>query len=93
MPDPKPSEGLDPIRDRRSPKGLWCRVFFWGGVGLLLLSSPCIFFGVLGNLGVLADVSPAENRDFGMGFLRLALIPLGSGVVCLLVAALLRRRG
>jgi hypothetical protein len=56
-----------------------------------VLSAPCVFLGGLGLLGVVADVGVAENREFGWRFLRLALIPMGLGLIILLIALSLRR--
>jgi hypothetical protein len=52
---------------------------------LFVLSTPCVFGGVLGLQGALADVGPAENRQMGRQFLLYAAIPLGLGVLALLV--------
>ena len=43
------------------------------GVTAVVLSSPFVGLGGLGLLGVVADVSPAENRQFGWMFLRMGL--------------------
>jgi hypothetical protein len=69
----------------------WKIVLLCAAGACFLLAAPCVFLGVLGLLGVVADVSPAENRQFGMQFLRLATIPLGVGAVILLVALAIRR--
>ncbi len=51
----------------------------------ILISLPLLGFAVLGFLGILADVSSAENREIGVGFLYLGLPPLIGGVgMCLL---------
>lgn len=52
---------------------------------LLVLSTPCLFGGVLGLLGALADVSAAENRQMGRQFLLYAAVPLAGGVLALVV--------
>lgn len=51
------------------------------GVIGILISLPLLGFAVLGYLGILADVSVAENRGFGMQFLYMGLPPLIVGVV------------
>ena len=65
-------------------------LFVVAGV-LLLLALPCVGMGVLGLVGVLADVSPAENREFGWQFIALSAIPAGLGVLTLVLALLIRR--
>lgn len=57
----------------------------------MLLSMPCLLLGVLGLIGVVADVGVAENRSIGFGFLRLAIIPLSVGGVVLVIGLLARR--
>lgn len=66
-------------------------VLLWAALVSLVVSLPCVFLGILGLVGIVADVSPAENRQFGWQFLRLALIPGVLGVVTLMVALLFRR--
>jgi cytochrome c biogenesis protein CcdA len=56
-----------------------------------LLSAPCLFGGVLGLLGVLADVGPTENRQMGQQALLYAAYPLGVGVLVLAAGLLVRR--
>lgn len=59
----------------------------------LMAATPCIGMGVLGLVGVLADVSYGENRSMGLQSLRIAAIPLGICIVALVAALLVRRRG
>ncbi|MDX2147431.1 MAG: hypothetical protein SFZ23_07895 [Planctomycetota bacterium] len=59
--------------------------------GLFLLSTPCLFGGVLGVLGILADVGPKENQQIGHQAFRIAMYPLGIGMVMLLAGLLLLR--
>lgn len=47
----------------------------------ILISLPLLGFAVLGFLGVLADVSPGENREMGLQLLFLGLPPLIGGVI------------
>lgn len=51
--------------------------------GFFLLSTPCLFGGVLGLNGVLADVGPAENRQIGYQAFLIATVPLGIGLLVL----------
>jgi len=46
----------------------------------------CFGFGLLGLIGVLADVGPMENRAFGLQFIG---IGVGFGVVSLVLLLLL----
>lgn len=62
-----------------------------GGV-VLLAAMPCFFLGVLGLMGVVADVGPAENREIGWQFLGIGVIPLVIGAGLLIAARLVRRR-
>jgi hypothetical protein len=62
-----------------------------GAIGCILLASPCFGFGVLGLLGVLADVGSAENRAMGMQLLQMAAIPAGVGGVLMAVFFIQRR--
>lgn len=64
---------------------------FWFSLVCFLASTPCMFFGLLGLLGVVADVGDAENRKIGLGFLGYSLIPLGIGVVALCVSLAIRK--
>lgn len=66
-------------------------MLLWIAAACFALSMPCVLLGVLGLLGIVADVSPDENRSIGLGFLRFALIPIGIGVA-ILAAALAGRR-
>ncbi len=75
--------------DRRGK--LWGTALMWIAAGLFALSMPCVFGGVLGLLGVLADVGPEENRQIGVQSLRLAAIPMGLSVAALVVALVVRR--
>ncbi len=71
--------------------GLWRNALLWVAAAFFLLSMPCIFFGLLGLVGALADVGPAENRQMGLQLFQMAAIPLGlSGLV--LIAAIVVRR-
>jgi len=69
----------------------WPKVLLWVSAGFFLLSMPCLFLGVLGLFGIVADVGPQENRDIGFGFLRVALVPLGIATLLLVVALTARR--
>ena len=54
-----------------------------------------LLFGALGLLGlggVLADVSLAENREFGIEFLLMSLVLIVPGIVLLSLAFVLGRR-
>lgn len=68
------------------------RVLVWIAFGCFVLASPCALMGVLGLLGIVADVSPAENREIGVGSLLIAAVPAGLGVVILGVVGWRRRR-
>jgi ABC-type dipeptide/oligopeptide/nickel transport system permease subunit len=57
------------------------------GAGLLVAG-----LGHLGLGGVLADVSLAENRAFGVQFLLMSLVLIGPGIVLLSLAFVLGRR-
>ena len=72
-------------------ESLWRKAPIWMAGACFLLSMPCVLLGVLGLLGVVADVSVAENRQIGLAFLGWAVLPLGSSVVLLVVALLVRR--
>lgn len=74
------------------PKSPWRTVLFWVAGVCFVLAAPCLFFGVLGLVGVAADVGPDENRRIGLTSLGYALIPLGVGGVILLVALMLGRK-
>lgn len=75
--------------DRRGR--FWGNALLWAAGVLAVLSMPCILFGLLGLLGIAADVGTPENRQIGLGSLRLAAIPLGLSVVALVVALVVRR--
>ena len=62
------------------------------GFACLLLALPCVFFGVLGLVGVAADMSLEENRRAGVQFLGISLIPALLGAALLLGARRLRPR-
>lgn len=51
------------------------------GVIGILISLPLLGFAALGYLGILADMSPNENREMGIQSLSLGLPPLICGVV------------
>lgn len=51
------------------------------GVIGILISLPLLGFAALGYLGILADVSPTENREMGIQSLSLGLPSLICGVV------------
>ena len=53
-------------------------------VGLALLP---IGLGILGFLGVLADVGPAENRQMGLQLMAFGLVPLLGGAVLLVAGS------
>ena len=61
------------------------------GIACLGVALVSWALGVLGLLGVLADVSPEENRKIGFGFLRFGL-PWFVGGTVLCVASLLANR-
>lgn len=58
-----------------------------------LFALPCIGFGVLGLLGVLADVGGEENHRIGVQSLWLSLIPVSLGVIALILAVVSWMRG
>lgn len=62
------------------------------GVIGLLISLPLLGFAALGYLGILADVSPAENRGMGNQLLSLGLTPLICGVVLCVLGLLTHAR-
>lgn len=62
------------------------------GVIGILISLPLLGFAALGFLGILADMSIAENRGIGMQFLYLGLPPLIGGVVLCVFGLLSFRR-
>ena len=70
---------------------LWGMVLLAIAAVFFLLSTPCLLGGVLGLLGVLADVGTAENRQMGHQILRMALYPLGLGLLVLVVGLLVLR--
>lgn len=70
---------------------LWLKVLVGVAIACFLLSTPCLFAGVLGFLGVFADVGPAENRQMGFQLLRIAAIPIGLGVVVSAIAIIVWR--
>jgi len=70
---------------------LWFWVLIWLSVGFFALSSPCLLFGVLGLLGIAADVGEAENLEIGRQSLLIALIPIGLGILTLIAAMFCRR--
>ncbi len=57
------------------------------GAAVTLLSLPLLGFAVLGFIGILADVGPAENRQIGFGFLKLGLPVLAVGLTLCIAAA------
>lgn len=71
------------MKDRT--RRVWGIVLIVVAAVLVVLSTPCLFGGVLGLRGGLADVGPAENRQMGRQFLLYAAVPLGLGVLALLV--------
>ncbi len=68
------------------------RYIILGLAGLsLLISLPLVGFAALGFMGILADVSVAENREFGLGFLYMGLpFLVGGGVLFFIGFVLLR---
>lgn len=74
---------------KRSNRWFW--VLIWLSVGFFALSSPCLLFGLLGLLGIAADVGEAENMEIGRQSLLIALIPIGLGILTLIVAVFCRR--
>ncbi len=54
----------------------------------LLIAMPLLGFAALGWLGVLADVSPAENRGYSVQLITLGIPPLVVGAALCLVALL-----
>lgn len=60
-----------------------------GGL-LILLSLPLLGFGLLGLVGILADVGPAENREFGFQFLTYGIPAFLVGVILLSSAFMIR---
>ncbi|MFG0305515.1 MAG: hypothetical protein ACF8Q5_04800 [Phycisphaerales bacterium JB040] len=73
------------------PTGGLTKALVWAGVVFLVLSLACVFFGVLGLLGVVADVGPHENRVYGWRLLRYALIPLTLAGIAFAIALATRR--
>lgn len=59
----------------------------------LMAATPCVGMGLLGLLGVLADVGEDENRRMGVQSLRIAMIPAGVSVVALVGGFMVLRRG
>ena len=66
-------------------------MLLWIALACFVLASPCVLMGVLGLLGIVADVSPAENREIGVGSLLISSIPAELGVVLLAVVWWRRR--
>ncbi|MFG0285773.1 MAG: hypothetical protein ACF8R7_15260 [Phycisphaerales bacterium JB039] len=71
---------------------MWSTALLVSGFTCLLLAAPCVFFGVLGLLGIVADVSLEENRRWGAQFLGVSLAPALLGAGLLLGARRLRSR-
>jgi cytochrome c biogenesis protein CcdA len=71
---------------------VWGKVLITTAAGCLLLSTPCLLGAVLAHLGVLADVGPTENQQMGQQILRMAVYPLGVGVLLLVAWLVVRRR-
>ncbi len=76
-------------KERRG--NLRLKVLIGTALACFLLSTPCLFAGALGFLGVFADVGPAENRQMGFQSLRIAAIPVGLGVVVSAIALVVWR--
>ena len=70
---------------------LWGKVLLAIAAVFFLLSTPCLLGGVLGLLGFLADVGTTENQQMGRQILRMALYPLGLGLLTLVVGLLVLR--
>jgi cytochrome c biogenesis protein CcdA len=70
---------------------LWGKVLLAIGAVFLLLSTPCLLGGALGLLGVLADAGPTENQPMGHQILRMALYPMGLGLLTLVAGLLVLR--
>jgi cytochrome c biogenesis protein CcdA len=70
---------------------LWGKVLLAIGAVFFLLSTPCLLGGVLGLLGVLADAGPTENQQMGHQILRMALYPMGLGLLVLAAGLLVLR--
>ncbi len=70
---------------------LWGKILLAIGAVFFLLSTPCLLGGMLGLLGVLADVGTVENQQMGQQLLRMALYPLGLGLLTLVVGLLVLR--
>jgi hypothetical protein len=62
-----------------------------GGLAILL-AVPMLGLGVLGLLGIAADVGPAENRQIGFGFLTYGTACFFIGVLVLAGALLFPRK-
>jgi hypothetical protein len=63
------------------------------GIAGMLIAALFGLAGVLGLLGVLADVGPDENRQWGVQALRIASVPFGLGVIALIGFFLIRKSG
>jgi cytochrome c biogenesis protein CcdA len=70
---------------------LWGKVLLAVAALFFLLSTPCLLGGMLGLVGILADVSTTENQQMGHQILRMALYPLGLGLLTLVVGLLVLR--
>lgn len=57
-------------------------MFLLSALIFLFLGMPCLFFGLLGVRGQLADVSDAENLSMGLVFLGFGLLAATPGILC-----------
>ena len=61
-------------------------IFLSLATGSSLLAVICIAFGILGLIGILADVSPAENKEFGIQFLSYSIPFIATSLISALLA-------
>lgn len=75
------------------PKNLsrWKAALICASIACFVLSAPCGLLGVLGLIGIAADVGVAENNEIGFLSLRVAMILMSVGVIAL-IAGLVQGR-
>lgn len=57
-------------------------MFLLSALIFLFLGVPCLFFGLLGLQGQLADVSAAQNLGMGLVLMGFGLLAATPGILC-----------